>query len=305
MSFEVKRVAADFTWPIDTTWKGYLNPHEDASHNCPTCDGSGATPEGHLYYQQWYGQEPFDPVEYGSQPIAPDRPAMVAAVTSKIEWNEKSDLDGARYYTHGGRIPLSQAIRSECLRMCALVNSYWSHHLNQADINALVEAGAIDKVTEHFGGIPTLEQWQDFMLAGIPGEPHWGFNDMGPAIEARCERNGVGHTCPTCDGSGLEWVSLEAKLEYESWKPQGPPAGESWMLWETVSEGSPISPTFATAEELAKWLSRERRWNMKKRQSAEKWLKFLIGPGGSCSAVVTSDGEVMDGTDFAMEEDDG
>lgn len=34
-----------------------------------------------------------------------------------------------------------------------------------------------------------------------------------------------------------------------------PPEGEGWQVWETVSEGSPISPVFATAEELARHLS--------------------------------------------------
>jgi hypothetical protein len=36
---------------------------------------------------------------------------------------------------------------------------------------------------------------------------------------------------------------------------QEPPAGAGWQLWETVSEGSPASPVFGTAEELAGWMS--------------------------------------------------
>jgi len=34
-----------------------------------------------------------------------------------------------------------------------------------------------------------------------------------------------------------------------------PPTGDGWQLWETVSEGSPCSPVFATAEELAQHLA--------------------------------------------------
>jgi hypothetical protein len=33
------------------------------------------------------------------------------------------------------------------------------------------------------------------------------------------------------------------------------PEGDGWQMWETVSEGSPISPVFATPEELARWLA--------------------------------------------------
>lgn len=31
------------------------------------------------------------------------------------------------------------------------------------------------------------------------------------------------------------------------------PKGEGWQAWETVSEGSPISPVYATATELVDW----------------------------------------------------
>lgn len=32
-----------------------------------------------------------------------------------------------------------------------------------------------------------------------------------------------------------------------------PPTGDGYQLWETTSEGSPISPIFTTIEELAEW----------------------------------------------------
>lgn len=34
-----------------------------------------------------------------------------------------------------------------------------------------------------------------------------------------------------------------------------PPAGDGWQLWETVSEGSPISPVFPTPEGLIDFMS--------------------------------------------------
>lgn len=38
---------------------------------------------------------------------------------------------------------------------------------------------------------------------------------------------------------------------------QGPPEGDGWQVWETVSEGSPISPVFGTDEECARWVSQD------------------------------------------------
>lgn len=34
-----------------------------------------------------------------------------------------------------------------------------------------------------------------------------------------------------------------------------PPEGQGWQMWETVSDGSPISPVFETPEKLARWLA--------------------------------------------------
>lgn len=45
-----------------------------------------------------------------------------------------------------------------------------------------------------------------------------------------------------------------------------PPEGEGWQVWETVSEGSPTTPVFATREELIEHLT-------------------LVGAGGVCGPV--------------------
>lgn len=56
--------------------------------------------------------------------------------------------------------------------------------------------------------------------------------------------------CAHCEGQAIDPEAAEA---CEDWEPTEPPEGEGWQLWETVSEGSPISPVFATADELADW----------------------------------------------------
>lgn len=57
--------------------------------------------------------------------------------------------------------------------------------------------------------------------------------------------------CPTCHGDGVDPAT---QAQYEAWKRTDPLQGPGWQVWETVSEGSPISPVFETGEACAKWL---------------------------------------------------
>lgn len=61
--------------------------------------------------------------------------------------------------------------------------------------------------------------------------------------------------CSQCDGTGVDPL---VKAAYEAWEDYDPPAGDGWQVWETVSEGSPVSPVFPTAEELATWITQDR-----------------------------------------------
>lgn len=61
------------------------------------------------------------------------------------------------------------------------------------------------------------------------------------------------HTCPVCHGHGNHPDDQDA---IDAWKATEPPVGEGWQVWETVSEGSPISPVFVTAIECAAWVEK-------------------------------------------------
>ena len=54
-----------------------------------------------------------------------------------------------------------------------------------------------------------------------------------------------------------------------------PPKGNGYQLWETVSEGSPSSPVFKTAEELAKWCETNATIFASEKCSYDKWLKMF------------------------------
>ena len=55
---------------------------------------------------------------------------------------------------------------------------------------------------------------------------------------------------PVCEGNGDD---PQKRASAEAWRPTEPPKGEGFQLWETLSEGSPVSPVFKTADELATW----------------------------------------------------
>lgn len=73
-------------------------------------------------------------------------------------------------------------------------------------------------------------------------------------VRFRCKQLGITLECPTCDGKG-EIGTDEQRAAYEAWESTAPPTGEGWQMWETVSEGSPVSPVFPDAEGLAQWLT--------------------------------------------------
>lgn len=61
--------------------------------------------------------------------------------------------------------------------------------------------------------------------------------------------------CPECGGDAVVDAYEGQAVDRDAWQPTPPPTGDGWQLWETVSEGSPVSPVFASAEELAQWLT--------------------------------------------------
>lgn len=77
--------------------------------------------------------------------------------------------------------------------------------------------------------------------------------------------------CSVCDCSGIHPEDKEA---HDAWEPTEPPAGEGWQVWETVSEGSPVSPVMKTPEALAKWMT-ENDTSVMEGTSYEHWLAFI------------------------------
>ena len=60
--------------------------------------------------------------------------------------------------------------------------------------------------------------------------------------------------CLCCHGVGYLWHP-EDKLKSLTWTPVEPPTGDGYQVWEGITEGSPISPVFATESEAKAWIA--------------------------------------------------
>lgn len=55
----------------------------------------------------------------------------------------------------------------------------------------------------------------------------------------------------------------------------GPPKGEGYQLWETTSEGSPVSPVFATLDTLCEWCEGNATVFADHKATRDQWKKML------------------------------
>ena len=74
------------------------------------------------------------------------------------------------------------------------------------------------------------------------------------------------------------------------WKPE---EATHYMMYENTSEGTPISPAFATPEELARWLVDNKASVFADMVATyEEWMQIIVGDG-TCGVMIT---ENEDGT---------
>lgn len=194
--------------------------------------------------QIWKGyHNPFEPLPCKHCQRNPDDP-----------FADKSNTDG-----------FSDAFRELTERVRELRRS--QRGFRDIDLEALREEGLLEEHIEDgpFPEDPTvrdLERHLDYHA--LPGSPSVRFTPkMFLAIrEARAKEQGIWEDrfCDACGGDGEFWFSEEIKERAENWYDEeryDPPEGEGWQVWETVSEGAPVTPVFETAEALIEHLTEE------------------------------------------------
>jgi hypothetical protein len=271
MGREIKRVPVDFDWPVDKRWQGYLMPDRFRENPCPDCK-NGYSPHAQNLFDLWYGYLPFHPASNGSVPLTADTPAVRTFAE--------------RNYGAGG-----SAIVAEAERLANLWNEQWSHHLNAEDVAALVEAERLTDLTHTWDPenrwqkidppvMPTAAEVNEWSLRGLG---HDSIN-ASVVIRARCQRDGQPVVCASCQGHASQEAHEGQRAEADAWERTEPPSGDGWQLWETVTEGSPVSPVFVTAEALARWMSTDRgsRWAPHARdyETALRFIEVGWAPSG-------------------------
>lgn len=142
------------------------------------------------------------------------------------------------------------------------------------------------------------------MPSGLGHDSSDGWRATAKIIEAAGLPKDWGY-CPTCAGSGEAVVSDEHRAAHEGWTKTEPPAGEGWQMWESVSEGSPISPVFETPEELARWLADTGAYAGgvgPGHASYETWLRMIHA--GWAPSMVSVGGGVMSGVEYVGRAED-
>lgn len=267
MGREIRRVVLDFKWPQNKVWEGFVNPLYKA-RTCEECNGEGTSPEAAFLLNIWYGRVPFKPEDNGSTPFLTSHPYVQRFARGQIE-------RASHYYGTG-----ELAVEREARRMCEIWNRSWSHHLNEFDVKALLDADRLWDFTrrprneeqknlpmfengwlkESNGYVPTPQEVNEWSLGFLGHDSSNAWIVVKARLKRESESNVEGivksipYQCSECGGEGSIWDSEADKAAYEAWKPTDPPAGEGWQFWETVSEGSPQSPVFATADELVQFL---------------------------------------------------
>lgn len=234
MSREIKRVPLSFDWPLQKVWRGYVNPYLDMCNDCAACEGSGYSPDAKALKDKWYGYVDFQPSETGSTEFTWQTPEVKALAERNIRQNPE-------YYGHG-----DVAVKREAKRLADHFNRRWSHHLDQDDVDALFAKKRIH-------GCKQSPKASELNAAYLQGFGHDAINAW-ICIRSKCKRMGLTVPCAACNGTGSQWESQHAKFLAENWTPDAVPEGDGWQLWETVSDGKPVSPVFETEQEFKTYL---------------------------------------------------
>lgn len=294
MSNEVRRIALDFDWPLRKPFEGAERPAGLEPDSCPACSGRGLSAFGERLENLWWGRIPFSPESTGSKPHAPDTPGMMAYCRHKI-------MDSRAFYDpyHGSKG--EETVLREAVRLCALWNGMWQHHLSQEDADALLDDGRmLEGLTHEYGPggwtpiegpRPTVERINVWTLR-LDGHGPLSM-PAGAIFRAAAARAGEDPHCASCDGEGVLYRDDEHRRAYDEWTPDQPPSGAGYQIWETVGSGSPISPVFADPEDLAAWMTESTRTD-EDAVGYAVWLDFIKEEGSTPSGMLV-DGVMVSG----------
>jgi hypothetical protein len=169
----------------------------------------------------------------------------------------------------------------------------WRHSLTHDEVQALADHGRLDCPG---GRVPDAAKVN---ARSYQGMGHYGINRW-ICVEVRAKRLGIYGKCNHCKGGGETWKSKEQKRLHDAWEKTSPPEGEAYQIWETVTEGSPVSPPFLDPWDLARWMV-ENDKTITRGLSVDQWHTFITEVGYAISGVITS-GTLISGVEAVVEQ---
>jgi hypothetical protein len=149
-------------------------------------------------------------------------------------------------------------------------------------------------------GIPGLDELTTGLAGRPPSSPFGHYSlDKWSATKKVVAAAGLPKDwgkCPHCHGEGTDPAFKE---KYEAWTPTEPSEGDGWQMWETTSEGSPISPVFASPDALARWLADSKASTFGDATATyDEWLGMINN--GSAVDLVIENGEMKSGVEAGV-----
>lgn len=225
MGRELKRVPLDFKWPNKQIWKGFINPYN--SQECQSCEGKGLNEETLTIDNEWYS---FEKQNYAPNPFRPE------CIYNTLSWANSITQEDVQALVDGDRLwdftrrPINKKQEEDVKKELAEGRNSWLPYNN--------------------GYVPTAKEVNEWNLKGMG---HDGINKH-ICVKAKAKKLGVYGMCEHCNGDGHVFQSKEIETLHDNWKDFEPPKGDGFQLWETTSEGSPMSPVFKTLDLLCEHL---------------------------------------------------
>lgn len=252
MGRELKRVPLDFDWPLNKNWRGYLNPHWKP---CPKegteCFG-GETAAG-----KW--------LDALTRLIA-----MLGSQAKEAPYAEQMKERGI-LYPHPYLEEWQQAPRQE-------IPSAVSKELREIDDHPTKMRRLHAYLQKNPPQLLPLTNELLQLVEGLAGQEISTMGGGGDSWAIAKKLRKVAKvpkswgTCPVCEGHGIDPA---ARPNYEAWEREDPPEGDGFQLWQTTSEGSPVSPVFGTLEALCEWAEKNATTFGSFTATAAEWQQML------------------------------
>lgn len=166
-------------------------------------------------------------------------------------------------------------------REVRMVPADWVHPVYDEDHPEVVNEGRDYLIGRHISMFK--ESHQEALADWIEGKEQWK-NGFQPSYSSKGDKYE-----PKSAHQTYSWKEYAgSKPKPENYMPNWTPEERThYMMYETTSEGTPISPAFVTPEELARWLANTGASTFADyTANYDQWLKMIVGDGWAVSAVI-------------------